>query len=69
MNELRLFKKPLRVNQNWFSRVKVLDAPKELREDWWNGGLKKIYFKVRDPHGEIFWVFRTQREVYIHGRF
>lgn len=68
---LRLFKKPLRVNQNWFSRVKILDddAPESLATDWWNKGFKRIYFKVRDPHGEVFWVFRTQREVFIHGMF
>ena len=67
--QLRLFKKPLRVNQNWFSKVKVLDAPEALATDWWNKGFKRIYFKVRDPHGEVFWVFRTNREVFIHGMY
>ena len=68
--QLRLFKKPLRVNQNWFSKVKVLDVPEALATEWWNKNVKRrIYFKVRDPHGEVFWVFRNHREVYIHGMY
>ena len=74
---LRLYKEPKELSQfgdilvaqgkRW-KVVKML-GPEHISGDWWKNQYERDYFRVATDTGEELWVYKEDKDLYLHGIF
>ncbi len=55
----------------WQGRLKLLDGPERIEDNWWEQPVSRDYYVARGSHGQLYWVYRDrlQNQWYMQGVF